>query len=99
MRTFLLAGVMTLALSATASAQMCGGAMEQQSARTQSGTGCMGMKVSGAETTERSATKSIVGMMCPCCRNMANMENMKHGSVSGQVTVDPAAPSGRYPGD
>lgn len=56
------------------------------------------MKVGEDDTAEKTAAKSKVGM-CPCCRNMASMENMKHGSSSGQMTVDPAAPSGRYPGD
>lgn len=97
MRTLLLAGVMTLALSAIASAQMCGGAMQQQTS-SQSGMSCMGMKVGEDATAEKTAPKSMAGM-CPCCRNMASTDNMKHGSASGPVTVDPPAPSGRYPGD
>lgn len=80
MRTLMLASAITLALGGTALAQMCGGAMQSQSATAQSGSmGCMGMMKQAADDpmADKPANKPMMGgMMCPCCKNMASMGGM-----------------------
>ena len=84
MRTFLIAGAVTLALGGTAFAQMCGGGVQQQSTTAQSGAmggmGCMGMMKEAQDDpmAEKPAAKPMMGgMMCSCCTNMASMGGMK----------------------
>lgn len=85
MRTLMLAGAVTLALSGTAVAQMCGSGMQQSSTTAQSGMmSCMGMQQAQASdpmADKPAADKGMMsgGMMCPCCKNMAMMGGMKQG--------------------
>lgn len=95
MRSFLIASAMTLALGGTASAQMCGGAMQQQSDSTaQSGMGCMAMKQAERGPMADRPAKPMMGG----CRNMASMERMKQ-SDSGDQHKHGTMPSHPLPGD
>ena len=83
MRTLLLTGALTLALSGTAFAQMCGAPTNNTTAQAGGMGGCMGM-MRQAQTddpmADKPANKSTMGgMMCPCCKNMAMMGDTKQG--------------------
>ena len=79
MRSLFIAGLLMSAMTYPAAAQMCGGGMQQQSPTAQSGgmasMGCSMMKQTADDPmADKSAAKPMMGgMMCPCCKNMANM--------------------------
>jgi hypothetical protein len=84
MRTLILASALTVALSGTAFAQMCGGALKHQSTTAQiggmGGMSCMDSMKQAADDpmADKPASKPMMGgMMCPCCKNMASMGGMK----------------------
>jgi hypothetical protein len=80
MRTFILAGAVTLALGGTAFAHMCGAPQQSGATAQASGTGCGMMRQIQADDpmADKPANKGMMGgMMCPCCKNMASMGGMK----------------------
>lgn len=96
MRTLAIAGVVTLALGGTAFAQMCGGGTQQQGTTAQSGgMGCMGMMMKQtADNPIADKSKSMMGgMMCPCCKNMASMGDMKPDAGAGEQHKHEMPPS------
>lgn len=90
MRALLIASLMSLAFSVTASAQMCGGSSGQTAQS--SGMSCMGgqkEQTQAIDTFGQPAAKAA-GMGCACCRNMAMMGGMKHEDQKDQQQHEPA---------
>lgn len=80
MRSLLIAGLFTAAVTGSAVAQMCGGGMQQTTTAQSGAMGCMGgMKQAQDDPmADKPAVKPMMsGMMCPCCKNMAMMGGMK----------------------
>lgn len=88
------AGVMTVMLVSTASAQMCGGSLQEGGAMAQSSGMSCGMKQTQVDDpfADKPASKPSGGMMCACCKNMAMMRSMKPGD--GEMQHDaPSVPA------
>ena len=95
MRIFLIAAAISLTLTGSALAQMCGGAQQQTSTAAQTrGMGCMGMQQAQTDDpmAEKPAGKQMSGGMCPCCKNMAMMGGMKQGGDAQPKHDMPMAP-------
>lgn len=111
MRTILLAGVLAVALSGSALAQMCGGGgmmQQQRGATSEPGMagmgGCMGMRQMQvqddpmADKPAATTSKPMMGggTMCPCCKNMASMGGMMGGQKPAAEQTPSQGDSGQH---
>ena len=99
MRSLLIAGMLTAALTGSAMAQMCGGGVQQQTTTAQSGgmsgMGCMGMMKQAQDdpmADKPTARPMMGGMMCPCCTNMASSGGMKQDAPQPEPKHDMPMP-------